>query len=75
MSTNTTNDRSDEMRDPSQDRYLEPEKGLGAAEDALAADIAAGRKAPNDGMGAIFGRGPIADQYGRDSEADTGDPA
>jgi hypothetical protein len=50
MSTNKTNERSDEMRDPTEDKYLELEKRLGAAEYALAADIAADNKASDDAM-------------------------
>ena len=50
MSTNKTNERSDEIRDPTKDEYLELEKRLGAAEYALAAGIAAENKATNDAM-------------------------
>ena len=48
--TNKSNERSDEMRDPTKDEYLELEKRLGAAEYALAAGIAAENKASNDAM-------------------------
>ena len=44
MSTNETNERSDEMRDPTEDKYLELEKRLGAAEYALAAVTAWSRQ-------------------------------
>ena len=50
MSTDKTNERSDEMREPTEDTYLELEKRLGAAEYALAADIAAGNKALGDAV-------------------------
>ena len=53
MSTNKTNDRPDEIRDPTKDEYLELEKTLGTAEYALAAGIAAENKATNDAMKAI----------------------
>ena len=48
MSTNTTDEPSREMRDPTKDEYLELEKMLGAAEYELAADIAAGKKELDD---------------------------
>jgi hypothetical protein len=41
MRTNRTNERFDEIRDPTKDECRELEKRLGAAEYALAADIAA----------------------------------
>jgi hypothetical protein len=50
MSTDKTNERSDEMRDPTEDKYLELEKRLWAAEYALAADIAADNKTSDDAM-------------------------
>jgi hypothetical protein len=50
MSTNKTHQRSDEMRNPSEDKYLQLEKKLGTVEDALAAGIAAESKASNDAM-------------------------
>ena len=50
MSTNKTHERSDEIRDPTKDEYLELEKRLGAAEYALASGIAAHNKASNDAM-------------------------
>jgi hypothetical protein len=53
MSTNKTNERSDEIRDPTKDEYLELEKRLGAAEYALAAGIATENKATNDAMEAV----------------------
>jgi hypothetical protein len=50
MSTNKSNERSGEMRDPTKDEYLELEKRLEAAEYALAAGIAAEHKAINNAM-------------------------
>jgi hypothetical protein len=50
MSTNKTNERSDEMRDPTKDEYLELEKGVGRVEYELAADIAAGNKELGDAV-------------------------
>jgi hypothetical protein len=46
MSTDKTNERSDQLRDPTDDKYLELEKRLGGAEEStLAAGIAAENKA------------------------------
>jgi hypothetical protein len=50
VSTNETHERSDEIRDPTKDEYLEMEKRLGAAEYALAAGIAAENEADDDAM-------------------------
>jgi hypothetical protein len=56
MSTNTTDERSREMRDPTNDEYLELEQRLGAAEYRLAADIAAENNALGGAMETAPGR-------------------
>jgi hypothetical protein len=50
MSTDKTNERSDQLRDPTDDKYLELEKRLGGAEYALAAGLAADNKASSDAV-------------------------
>ena len=52
MSTDKTDERSDEMRDPTKDEYLELETKLGSAESELAAGISANDKATKDAMAA-----------------------
>ena len=50
MSTNTTDERSRETRDPSKDEYLELQQRLMAAESELEAGIAADKKAFGDAI-------------------------
>ena len=55
MSTNKPNERSDEVRDPTKDKYLELEKKVGTAEYEFAADLAADKQAVDDAMKARRG--------------------
>ena len=55
MSTNKTNERSDETHDPTKDKYLEMEKKVGTAEYEFAADLAADKKALDHAMKARRG--------------------
>jgi len=73
LSTNTADERSHERRHPTKDDYLGAEKRLGAAEYALAGDVAAGNKALDDAVKAAREDAESAIGDIRDSRSKTSD--